>query len=166
MESGCRFGPSRRDRPHHGGGRRHKFSITEWPEKPTLRYFIHVLLRAPKIAKDNGCTPAEVDYGDGIVEERPCPNAPFGARCDDCILDKIEALDCGPFSSLLSAAVDTDQALNCGLTIHWDEIDAIEFQALSILREERKRFELENGQPSHDRRTGRGSLGEHFDSGT
>jgi hypothetical protein len=79
-----------------------------------------------------------------LCNPKLCHDAPDdGGRCDHCPLDRLDAAQESEAGMLLRRAVDLQIALKMGIRIALDEIQADEFAALSILREESDRLGCE-----------------------
>lgn len=78
-----------------------------------------------------------------MCDPKLCPEAPEGARCDHCPLDRLDAAQSSEPGQLLRRALDLRAALKLGVKLALDEIAADEFQAMVIVEEEQARFDEE-----------------------
>jgi hypothetical protein len=75
-----------------------------------------------------------------------CPDAPEGARCDHCPLDRLDAAQSSEPGQLQRRALDLRAALKLGVRLSLDEITADEFHAVLIIEEEQARLEEERAK--------------------
>lgn len=108
-------------------------TAADWPERPTLQFLVHWLLRRDQIC-------------DG---PRLCRDAPDDAtRCQACPLTRLEAAMDSHAGLLLQRAIDLEAALKLGFHLTLDGVTAEEFTALQILSNERERREAELNRPN------------------
>ena len=75
-----------------------------------------------------------------------CPDAPDGARCDHCPLDRLDAAQSSEPGQLLRRALDLRAALKLGIKLSLDEIAADEFHAMLIVEEEQAKWGQERAE--------------------
>jgi hypothetical protein len=61
----------------------------------------------------------------------------------ECPLDRLETSQMTAQGQLLRRAIDLRAALNLGIAVRLEDIDADEFQAMLLLEEERQKYEDE-----------------------
>jgi len=74
------------------------------------------------------------------------PDAPDGARCDHCPLDRLDAAQNSEPGQLLRRALDLRAALKLGVKLSLDEIAADEFHAMLIVEEEQAKWEQQRAE--------------------
>lgn len=72
-----------------------------------------------------------------------CPDAPEDGRCDTCPHEKLDTAQTSEAGLLIRRALELRAALNLGIRICLDEIQADEFCTMLILDEERNLLEHE-----------------------
>lgn len=75
-----------------------------------------------------------------------CPDAPEGGRCDHCPQDGLDAAQTSETGLLIRRALELRAALNLGIHIGLDQIQADEFYTMLILEEERDLLERERAR--------------------
>jgi hypothetical protein len=104
--------------------------VDEWPEEPTLRFFVHMALRREELCDPNLC------------HDRPEGES----RCNKCPLDRLDEAQKSWLGSLLRRALDLRAALKLGVNITLEEIAADELYALLVIEDEGDKREEEKSK--------------------
>ncbi len=80
---------------------------------------------------------------DELCDPGLCPDAPDGACCDHCPLDRLDSAQASEAGLLIRRALQLRVALKLGVHVGLDEIRADEFYALLIIDDEREQLDRE-----------------------